>query len=230
VDRLHERQNKRKCRQERQKILDWLAPIYYAPEQHGFITRQQEGTGQWLLDSTEFQSWLKADKQTLFCPRIPGAGKTLLTSIVIDYLQTKFQRDPSIGFSYLYCNFRLQHEQKLEDFITALLKQLVQRQSSVSDSVKNLYQQHNRSSLDEFLRALHSVIANFSTVYIITNALDECQIVDGCRATFLSTLFNLQSKTRARLVAISRAILDIEKEFKGCLSREILASDKKLSK
>jgi hypothetical protein len=134
------------------------------------------------------------------------------------------------AFAYLYCNFRRQHEQKLEDLITALLKQLVQRQSSVSDSVKNLYQQHNRPSLDEFLRDLHSVIANFSTVYIIIDTLDECQIVDGCRATFLSTLFNLQSKTRARLVAISRAILDIEKEFKGCLSREILASDKDIQR
>jgi hypothetical protein len=93
------------------------------------------------------------------------------------------------AFAYLYCNFRRQHEQKLEDLITALLKQLVQRQSSLSDSVKNLYQQHNRPSLDEFLRDLHSVIANFSTVYIIIDALDECQIVEGCRATFLSTLF-----------------------------------------
>ena len=29
-------------------------------------------------DSVKYQSWLKTSKQTLFCPGIPGAGKTIL--------------------------------------------------------------------------------------------------------------------------------------------------------
>jgi hypothetical protein len=41
---------------------------------------------EWLLDSDEFQTCLDTDKQTLFCPGIPGAGKTILSSIVVDYL------------------------------------------------------------------------------------------------------------------------------------------------
>src|SRR5271155_4005075 len=69
--------------QESQKILDWLTPIDYAPQHSDFISRRQEGTGQWLLNSDQFQTWLNTTKQTLFCPGMPGAGKTMITSIVV---------------------------------------------------------------------------------------------------------------------------------------------------
>ena len=43
--------------QRRRAVLDWLTSIDYAPQQNDFIARRQEGTGTWLLDSTEYQSW-----------------------------------------------------------------------------------------------------------------------------------------------------------------------------
>jgi hypothetical protein len=38
-------------------------------------------------------------------------------------------------------------------------------------------------------------------------------------------MFDLQVQTRAKLFATSRPNLDIEREFKGCVSLKILASD-----
>src|SRR6266536_6058887 len=90
--------------QERRTVLDWLTPIDYAPQQSDFISRRQGGTGQWLLNSDEFQNWVNQRSQTLFCPGIPGAGKTMITSIIVDHLCTKFQNDASVGIAYLYCN------------------------------------------------------------------------------------------------------------------------------
>ena len=108
--------------QEHEAILRWLSPINYAPQQRDSITRRQPGTGQWLLDSREFRTWLKTSKQTLFCPGIPGAGKTILTSIIIDDLLTKFQNDASVGIAYVYCSYQPQQEQKPEDLLLSLLK------------------------------------------------------------------------------------------------------------
>ncbi|KAG4441137.1 hypothetical protein IFR05_003358 [Cadophora sp. M221] len=42
--------------QGRQTVLDWITLIDYAPQQSDFITRRQAGTGQWLLDSIEYQT------------------------------------------------------------------------------------------------------------------------------------------------------------------------------
>lgn len=92
--------------QELQAIFDWLTPIDFVSQQHDFIARRQQGTGQWLLDSAEFEAWVETNKQTLFCPGIPGGRKTILTSIVVKELTTRFSNDSTIGIAYIYFNFR----------------------------------------------------------------------------------------------------------------------------
>jgi hypothetical protein len=215
--------------QGRQTILDWITPIDYAPQQNDFMTRRQAGTGQWLLESAEYQSWADTKEQTLFCPGIPGAGKTIVTSIVVEDIITRFQNDKSIGIAYLYCNFRRQNEQKVEELLASLLKQLTQSRASLPDSVKSLYDRHQdkqtRPSLDEISRALQSVATMYSGVFFVIDALDECQVSHNCRKTFLSALFSLQTKCGANLFATSRFIPDIIEKFQGTMSLEIRASE-----
>jgi hypothetical protein len=125
--------------QDCQKILDWLTPVDYGPQQSNYFKRRQRGTGQWLLDSAKYQTWLNIGKQTLFCPGIPGAGKTIPTSIIVDDLIAGFQNNPTVSIVYIYCNFQRKDKQKIDDLLTSLLKQLPQGQSSLPDSVKDLY-------------------------------------------------------------------------------------------
>jgi Cdc6-like AAA superfamily ATPase len=223
VDRLHQRQDDL----ERRTIIEWLTRIDHSTQQSDFIGRRQEGTGQWLLNSNEFQSWLYTTKQTLFCPGMPGAGKTMITSIVVDYLSVKFQNDASVGVAYLYCNFRRQDEQTPAELLSSLLKQLVQGQLSVPESVKSLYERYKdkaRPSFDEILKVFHAVVTDYSRTFILIDALDECQLSGGVRNKLLSELFRLQAHTGASLFATSRFIPGIEKEFKGSMLLEIRAN------
>ncbi|KAK3934115.1 hypothetical protein QBC46DRAFT_368418 [Diplogelasinospora grovesii] len=209
-------------------ILDWLTPIDYGPQQSDYLHRRQPATGVWLLNSEEFQDWLATSKQTLFCPGIPGAGKTILTSIVVDYLNSRFDNNSEIGIAYIYCNFRRQHEQKIGDLLASVLKQLTQSRLSLPDNVKSLYDRHKtkrtRLSLDEILGLLQSVAAMYSRVFIIVNALNECRVSDGCRTRFLSELFNLQTRHETNIFATSRFIPEIINRFKTGVSLEIRAS------
>ncbi|KAI9854336.1 MAG: hypothetical protein M1813_001290 [Trichoglossum hirsutum] len=221
-------------RNEGLEILNWLTPIDYDAQQNDYIRRRQPETGQWLLDSEEFQTWLQTSKQTLYCPGIPGAGKTILTSIVVDDLIRRPQNNPNIGIAYLYCNFRQQEEQKAEDLLASLLKQLSQGQSSLPDSVRALYAQHKqkrtRPLFDEIARALQFVATIYSRVFIVIDALDECQVTDGCRSRFLSEIFNLQVKCGASVFATSRFIPEITEKFNGSTSLEIRASNEDVRK
>ncbi|KAI9781882.1 MAG: hypothetical protein M1839_005676 [Geoglossum umbratile] len=214
--------------QEYETILEWLTPIDHAPQQNDYIRRRQPGTGQWLLDSTEFRTWLDNGKETLFCPGIPGVGKTILTAIVIDDLTIRFQNDSNIGIAYLYCNFQRHDEQKADDLLASLLKQLSQGRPSLPDSVKDLYDRHKakrtRPSFDDISRALQSVTAMYLRVFIIIDALDECQTSDVCRTRLLSELFNFQTKQGMNILATSRFIPEIVDRFKGTISLEIRAS------
>lgn len=117
--------------QKRQEILNWLSPLDYSAQQSDNIARRQPGTGEWLLDSPEFKSWSSGSKQTLFFPGIPGAGKTILTSIVIEELFDQCESDSGVGITFIYCNYQRHHEQGLAHLLASLLRQLAQSQPAV---------------------------------------------------------------------------------------------------
>ncbi|ORY63953.1 uncharacterized protein BCR38DRAFT_474519 [Pseudomassariella vexata] len=211
------------------EIMNWLTPIDYGTQQSDVLRRRQQGTGQWLINSYEYQTWLNTSKQTLFCPGIPGAGKTILTSIVIENLSTRFQNDQSIGIAYLYCNFRRQAEHNIKDLLSSLLRQLAQTQSSLRGSVKDLYDRHKakrtRPSLEEILTAVQSFLTIYSRALLIVDALDECQLSNGCRFRLTHEILSLQTKTGANFLATSRSIPEIMENFDGVPSVHIRASE-----
>ncbi|KAF3207592.1 hypothetical protein TWF191_000981 [Orbilia oligospora] len=197
------------------KILNWLTPINYGPQQSDYLAKRQNGSGQWFLDSPEFKNWLENvdDKKTLFCPGIPGAGKTILTSIVINYLMTRVVQET--GIAYIYCNFKRRDEQKLGNLLLSILKQLAQSQPFLPDIISNLYREHSsretRPQVSDISKALQLVASLYSRIFIVVDALDEC--VEGDLAEFLSEIFELQANFKTSLFATSRPIPEIKQFF-----------------
>jgi hypothetical protein len=117
----------------------------------------------------------------------------------------------------------------VDSLLVNLLKQLSRTRSSLPDSVKALYDQYNdtgtRPSCDEISRVLQSVSATYSRVFIIIDALDECQAFDGCRMKFLAEIFKVQAKSAANVLATSRFIPEITEMFQGSMFLEIRASE-----
>ena len=211
--------------EQKTKVLNWLTPINYGLQQSDFIKKRQEGTGNWLLNSDEFQHWLHHSKETLFCQGIPGSGKTIMASIVISHLDAKFKNDADIGIAYLYCNFR-QHYQR-SDLFSSLLKQLSWRRSIVPESIQRLYEHHRdkqtRPSFDEVFRELQSIIANYRRIFIIIDALNECQVSNGGQRKFLTETLTFQAKTGANIFTTSRINPEITKLFEQSITLEIRA-------
>ncbi|KAL7961672.1 ankyrin repeat-containing domain protein [Trichoderma compactum] len=199
-------------------VLNWITPLDYGPKQSDTLRRRQPGTGQWLLDSNQFQNWKAASKQTLFCPGIPGAGKTILTSIVIEHLDIKFQNDQTVGIAYLYCNFQMHDEQKDDDLLLSILKQLAESQPSgtLPTSTQALYSRHikrnTRPSKMDIRKEIEAVVEAFSRVFVVVDALDECPL-QVCKK-FIPELFWLQKKLGINIFATSRFIPEIVDQFK----------------
>ena len=217
-------------RQEELEILNWLTEIDYGPQHSDFLRKWQPGTGQWFLESTKYRNWWGSSQQTLFCPGIPGAGKTTLVAAVIQDLTARFSNDPSVGIAYVYCTFRQERHQRAEDMMSSLLKQLSQNFSGqpLSASVHSLYKTHGekktRPSLSELSEALGSVVEMYSKTFIIIDALDECQVIDESRSLFLSEILSLVDKTATNFLATSRPIPEIERMFDGYASQRVSAS------
>ncbi|KAH8816143.1 hypothetical protein F5884DRAFT_841856 [Xylogone sp. PMI_703] len=220
--------------QEHETILEWLTPVDYTLQHSDYISRREPETGQWFLDSTEFQTWLSTGKKPLFCPGIPGAGKTIITAIVVDHLLTLFKDDANIGIAYIYCNFRRKDEQRDEDLLASLLKQLSYGISSLPSDMQALYDRHKerrtRPSFDELSSTLQAVVTLYSRVFIVIDALDECQVYEGYWTKFLSEISSIQVKTEANYFATSRIIPEIIKKFEGSMILEIRARDDDMRK
>ncbi|KAJ9492914.1 hypothetical protein VN97_g257 [Penicillium thymicola] len=215
----------------RQKVLDWISPSNYATQQSDYINRREEGTGQWFLDSVEFHNWISGSKQTLFCPGIPGAGKTILASIVIDELYDRCgNRGEDVGIAYLYCNFKRNDDQSSIEMLSSILKQLAQSQSSLPSSIRELHAEHvakgTRPSLGEISKTIQvlSKLSDIAKVYIVIDALDECRMYDGSRTRFLDVIFELQDSCNLSLLVTSRFIPEITERFKEKPALEIRAS------
>lgn len=150
-------------------------------------------------------------------------------AVIDDLVYTRHKDDVSVGIAYLYCDFRRHYEQKTQDLVASLLKQLIQKQTRIPDCVQAFYDKYNkesrRPSLDELSEILRSVSSLYSKVFILIDALDECQDTDGCRKNLLSRIFHLQKETNINIFATSRFIQDIVDTFNESICFEISAKD-----
>lgn len=141
----------------------------------------------------------------------------------------RHRNDGRVGIAYIYCNFRRPSDQKAEKMLASLARQLCTTVGSTPATLRKIYEKHEgrgtRPSIEETLSVLRDVTASYTTVFIVIDALDECQEDDGQRSKFLSQIKDLQSQRGIKLLATSRHILDIEAEFEGSPSVEILAVD-----
>ncbi|KAH8193937.1 hypothetical protein TruAng_011895 [Truncatella angustata] len=216
----------RQDRQEHQEILDWLTPIDTAAQQADFIRRRQPGTGQWLIESPEYSKWKAAKGEVLFCHGMPGAGKTILSSIVVDDLQ-EWQAVEDVGVCHFYCNFQRHDEQQLGNIVLSFLKQLAQVVATMPACLKALFDKHqarqSRPSLEETVKVLHSIAGLFSKVFCVVDALDECKTVDGCQRQLITQLIDLSTSTGANVLATSRPVPQIMERFGNSVFLEVLA-------
>jgi Cdc6-like AAA superfamily ATPase len=197
------------------------------------LEKRQQGTGQWFLNSPDFSAWVRGDIQTLFCPGIPGAGKTVLASIAIEHLRSSQNGDES-PVAFLYCNYRMREQQTTKILLATLLRQLAEQPESIPEPVKTLYTTHTekgtwiKPSPAEILDTLSIVIKSRDRVLLVVDAIDECS--ENTRREFLKSIRKLQNKTKASLLATSRHIEDIEQQFAGDARLEIQADTSDLEK
>lgn len=65
---VQEQEKLRALNSEERDLVHWLSPLDFSSKQSDALSRRQEGTGRWLLESNEFRSWLETAGRVLWCP------------------------------------------------------------------------------------------------------------------------------------------------------------------
>ncbi|KAF5566747.1 ankyrin repeat domain-containing protein [Fusarium phyllophilum] len=219
----------------RLKILDWITPMNFMSDQEDHLDRLQPGTGQWLLDSAQFKQWVGGGYPTLYCPGIPGAGKTILTSLIINHLQTQYESE-NVSVAYIFCNFSRQADQTPKNLLASLLRQTIQSKGQIDRQITRLYETRDSAesslSREAIVEALCSTISSYSRVFVVVDAIDELDTSRGYRDIFLQSLSTISAKFvgKVNLFVTSRLIPDIARSLQCITSLEIKASETDISK
>ncbi|KAI1847677.1 hypothetical protein JX265_013937 [Neoarthrinium moseri] len=202
------------------ELLDWLSTDHYGAQQSDTLKRWHPKTGLWFLRSPEYQDWLQSEGGILYCPGIPGAGKTIMASAAIHDIDRAFPTDANIGLAYVYFIFSRQREQTAEHVLASLLTQFLRGQDSLPEDTRDLFERHRKKGTrlthGELLTALSRAVSRYERAFVALDALDECTIESQCRTKILSDILDIQAKSNMNILATSRMHDDIA----GLLTRQ----------
>ncbi|KAF7926563.1 hypothetical protein BELL_0599g00070 [Botrytis elliptica] len=224
------------------RILEWIDPTSpYLRHETLERLRIGQGIGKWFLESPEFTDWLLENDTTLYCTGIAGSGKTMITSMVIDYLKS----DPKyygIPMAYIFCDYNLRESQTFHDLMASILRQLlvfpsIEWPAGLKTHYEKLKYITRTASTKIILESLAAVMHHQKSILII-DALDELgddsniwgdvinELLKFCNTNTCSTceLDTCLTKLRIFLTARSGAIISSEGILQTATKLEIRPS------
>lgn len=200
---------------EQDKLAAWLSPPDPSINYNEALQQRQNDTGKWFIQCEEFNKWQSKRNSFLWLHGIPGCGKTILSSTIIEHLKSKAN---SKNLLYFYFTFRDTTKQSLENVLKTLIIQLYRNYQHVRKYLEKLYSQNrdHQPNLELLFSAFHSMVQEAGEVWIVLDALDECQtrkdsVTKGLLSWIRTQLTCQQSNIH--MLVTSRPEQDIEAAF-----------------
>ncbi|KAG5752614.1 hypothetical protein H9Q70_004752 [Fusarium xylarioides] len=190
------------------KIERWLSPPDYSTNANLARERRHPGTGTWLLNSPAFQEWKLGTRQHLWLYGLAGCGKTILSTTILDHLQT----DTYTALTFFFFDFSDPRKQKLEDLLRSLAAQLYHTGNEAARRLDSLFTSHDDGRRQPDTNALSACVDTMiqitGKVFILIDALDECTT----RGELLHWIDSMAS-SNAQLIVTGRPEADFQREI-----------------
>ena len=162
----------------RKDILAWLGASNPTRKYTNALKGRHTGTGSWYLHSEAFNRWIREPSSISWLWGIPGCGKTVLSTTIIERLTDLCSNHQDHALAYFYFAFDDQAFQKVDGMIRSLAAQLCSQCTSIPCCVESLYSKGRSQPIpptdDELRNMLRQLFDCFNHVFIVLDALDEC--------------------------------------------------------
>ncbi|CVK84365.1 uncharacterized protein FPRN_01929 [Fusarium proliferatum] len=168
-------------RPQRLAVCHWLRTIDPAADQDIFskIRAEYPGTGRWLLDNETFKGWIDLRyariPPLLWLTGLPGAGKTILASLIVEEVQ-KLTPKPHVLF--FYCKQNVSEHNTFLAIARSFILQLLNQDRSLLLYLHRKHCDSNEavlSSIPLIQEILKFLLSSCKSAYIIIDGLDECE-------------------------------------------------------
>ena len=223
----------------RQKeITAWLAPAaydvdYYVSDLAAAQALRHPKTCQWLLDKErflEFSGPSALEESLLWIFAKPGAGKTILSSFLIDHHQSKQAYGSPNNVFYFFCKNTDADKNNSTAIIRSLLYQLYKSpldqgpRDSLSNDLGHALDKSGQRRAVNFMtmwQLFSDHVGRTHPTIIILDALDECQDPQS----LIQGLKSIATKDTVKIITTSRKEAHIDKEMGAGLTLEITPED-----
>ncbi|QPC63094.1 hypothetical protein HYE67_005325 [Fusarium culmorum] len=222
---------------ERCKILQWVSDILYESDHYIARKGRVDGTGEWLMGHEVYETWQRPDTSNLmWLNGIPGAGKTKLSSRVVDDLLARLPKEAeeNTGFAYFYCDRNRPDHSEPVAIMRSIIRQLCapRDNQSIESCVEHQYLRRkvkgfssDRLVAEECKQLLMQLVAGYKSVYIVVDGLDECD--RGTRHILMDLLDEVIIKFQrtVKVYIASRTDQDLRKRYNEGTHLEVTAND-----
>ncbi|KAH0563452.1 hypothetical protein GP486_001989, partial [Trichoglossum hirsutum] len=217
------RQASKESEKLRVKLLRWLNEIKFDEDHDTIYSKRYPDTGNWLVQDSRFQQWFNSQTSALlWCYGKPGAGKSVLASIVLEHITTRHGLNDKIGIAFAYIRHNSLESQQPSRIVSTFIKQLCWKKEQIPQYLLDFYDTYSRTDrtppFDKYMDNLLCLAKSYTQVFLVIDALDECkqdeedQIVN--REQILGFAFNLADRVScAKVFVTSRIETDIAQAF-----------------
>jgi Cdc6-like AAA superfamily ATPase len=211
--------------QKQDAMHKWLSPPDPSTNYNKALQQRQKGTGLWLLQSSLFQKWHRQQHSFLWLYGIPGCGKTILSSTIIEHLM---DTHPDQLLLYFYFDFTDASKQTFDNVLRSLISQLYHKRKDTQKLLDSLFSScgngRSQPTCESLCKVFLQMINQTEEIYIVLDALDECRTRKGPLSegllAWIQSLQNLEQRN-VHLLVTSRPEHDIEQVL-----REVAQSDR----
>jgi Cdc6-like AAA superfamily ATPase len=185
-----------------------------AEEEHSRLRKKYlKGIGCWFFETEQYQRWLDGNCSTLVCPGIPGSGKTMLASEVVDRLNDLSRNQDvkgPIGVAFSYLDAEPSDIDPALRLMKLLLRQLVEN-CPWSDVLQDTgyWIQSTPLGLETVTVLVHKVGKLYHQVYVVIDALDELNSARKGANEAIASLQDLHRSFGAKLLFTLRNVPDV---------------------
>ncbi|RFU25373.1 hypothetical protein B7463_g10968, partial [Scytalidium lignicola] len=217
-------------------ILDWFSAAQSTTASHETfreIRSPYAGSGNWILKHEKIQNWREMDppvSSILWLNGIPGAGKTILASVITD----SCLQDTSCTTGYFYCQ---EDDPEKNDCISIFRGLLSQLLNHCRDLIPYCYEKYlssgevNLTSPTLAQQLLKLFFEKIPKQFIIIDGLDECNPVQ--RKSVLSFFTSIVDRCderepgKLRVLFVSQDFPDIGKALQTADAMKLTPEDNK---
>ena len=230
----HEAETRIAIDKERQEILKSFAKVDPRSNHNMSQKLRSPGTGLWLTEGQEFKHWMETGNAKLWYHGIPGAGKTVLASSVIE--EALRISNPSTAVAFFYCDYKNPATQDLSNILGSLAQQFAKQDEDSFTKLRNFHkanisehQSNAKYDSDALSTLVKEVTSVFDSALIIVDGLDECGRDASMVVDALAALNELDGST-IKTIFLSRDEIDIRERLETYTEVSIAArsSDLKL--